>query len=437
MHKYEEFRENLISEKLYKKLNDYRQHLNEVVSNNEFIEGVNTVSKIISVAQTVLDEQGLKYIWLVPIESSINEYSENNFIAYNPCSKKSYALVQSPQIQKQSAAILMGSNYRIATCYRGEKCDEKHSQIFQQLDVEFKNRTADEIRAIAEKIILGCIKEILKEDIGSIDQYRYSDLIELYGEDEPNLFWGLKIVFFDGEPVINLSNVNDFYKVRKLLSDLSDFKIVKDNYGNRVIMCCLDESKKIESLRLLRRKLIEIGVREQRVESQYLYWIHRMPYAEKKNNKLMPLHHIMTLPILAKKDDSFSFSKLSENELLSLECESFDLILCNERCTAEVLGGDERINSFSLQLDAIKRFGYSEEQYAFLLELLHFNEISDNPCTLGGFAIGIERLANMFLGLNDMKYVQLFPTNSIDSELIHAISIEEQSKPNYKAINYY
>lgn len=436
MHDYQEFREKIISKKLFDKLNDYRNRLNEVSLNGEFTEGINIVSKIVNIAQTILDEEGLKYVWLVPIESSINEYSENNFIAYNPYSKKSYALVQSPQIQKQSAAILIGSNYRIATCFRGEKCDRKHSQIFQQLDVEFKNRTADEIRAIAEKIIVSCIKEILKEHVTNIEQYRYRDLIELYGEEEPNLFWGLRIVFFDEQPVINLNNVNDFGKVKELLGDLDEFKIVMDHNGNRGIMSCLDGAEKIKSLRVLRRNLIEMGVREKRTASQHLYWIYKMPYVEKKNNKVTPLHHIMTLPILAKEDSSFSFSKLTEKELLGLECESFDLILCNERGTAEVLGGDERINSFSLQLDAIKRLEYSEEQYAFLLELLHFNDTNDKPCILGGFAIGIERLANMFLGLNDMKYVQLFPTNSSDSELVHAISIEDQIKFSYNQVNY-
>lgn len=137
---YDEFRKSITNSKLSEKLNEYVDRLKDVYTNNDIHRGLLIGSKIREITQRILFESDATYIWLPPLETSIDEYSSENFVAKNPYTNKSYSLVQSPQIQKEAAAIVAGTNFRIVDCYRGEKTDATHSNIFQQIDIEFANR---------------------------------------------------------------------------------------------------------------------------------------------------------------------------------------------------------------------------------------------------------------------------------------------------------
>lgn len=422
---YEEFRSKINSKELNDNLELYYSRLSEVYTNNKIIDGISIGSKIREIIQSILIREGCQYIWLVPIETSINEYSKNNFIAYNPYNKKSYSLVQSPQIQKEAAAILLGSNYRLVDCYRGEKTNEMHANIFQQIDVEFSNKSESEIRKIGKEIIETCFRQILNVEININDAYSYSELLELYGTDSPNLGAGFKIC--------TLGEQKQYYLLipEGTLSDVKD--IVKN-----INFCCLNGNKllfdkkvEITDIRKIRNEFIsKLGNKLD--NNYYCYWVVDMPYAECKNNIIKPTHHIMSMPSIVYDDCNFSFDNLSDYDLCNLKCNSFDLMMCNNSQVVEVLGGDERINSFSLQYSAIKRLNYNVEQYAYLLEALRFNDVHEKK-RLGGFALGTERLVQFLIGCYDMKYVQLFPTNLPNGMLTHAISIEDMKKVRTKS----
>ncbi len=413
---YEEFKNQITSEKLKENIELYYSRLSEVYNDNKIIEGLDVASRIRKIIQKVLFEEGCKYIWLVPIETSIDEYSTNNFIAYNPYNKRSYSLVQSPQIQKEAAAIVLGSNFRLVDCYRGEKADTTHANIFQQIDVEFANKTEYEIRKVGKKIIEECFKEILNIDINIVDTYSYKELVELYGTDNPNLGLGFKICKTEKQYFLLVPN-EYLYSVHKMVNNLNFCYLD----GNKLMF---KEEMEINDIRIMRNEFINKLRDNINNNTLYGYWVVNMPYAECKNGILKPTHHVMSMPSIAHEDNNFSFDNLSDSELCNLNCNSFDLIICNNSHAVEVLGGDERISDFSLQYSAIKRLGYNVEQYAYLLEALRFNENHDKK-RLGGFAIGAERLVQFLIGCYDMKYVQLFPTNLPNGILTHATSIED------------
>ena len=75
---YEEFKNQITSEKLKENIELYYSRLSEVYNDNKIIEGLDVASRIRKIIQKVLFEEGCKYIWLVPIETSIDEYSTNN-----------------------------------------------------------------------------------------------------------------------------------------------------------------------------------------------------------------------------------------------------------------------------------------------------------------------------------------------------------------------
>lgn len=418
---YDEFRKSITNSKLSEKLNEYVDRLKDVYTNNDIHRGLLIGSKIREITQRILFESDATYIWLPPLETSIDEYSSENFVAKNPYTNKSYSLVQSPQIQKEAAAIVAGTNFRIVDCYRGEKTDATHSNIFQQIDIEFANKNEEEIRNIARKIVETCFREIVGITLNVDEIYSYETLVKLYGTDSPNLKNGFFIQEKDGRYSIEVTSSEDMKQILPFVSKIQVCEIL----GDYIVFA---DKYPIENIRKVRDELIRLTQNREKMEDTELfgYWVSDMPYAEYKNGIIRPTHHIMSRPKESSKDD-FSFLNLTDEELCKLKCNSFDLLVCTPSRVVEVLGGDERISDFKTQYEAIKRMGYSLEQYAFLLETLKFND-EYSKAKLGGFAIGVDRFAQFLSGTNNMKFVQLFPTNLPNGELLHAISIEDMNE---------
>ena len=418
---YDEFRKSITNSKLSNKLDEYFDRLKDVYTNNDIHRGLLIGSKIREITQRILFESDATYIWLPPLETSIDEYSSENFVAKNPYTNKSYSLVQSPQIQKEAAAIVAGTNFRIVDCYRGEKTDATHSNIFQQIDIEFANRNEEEIRSIARKIVETCFREIVGITLNVDEIYSYETLVKLYGTDSPNLKNGFFIQEKDGRYSIEVASSEDMKQILPFVSKIQICEIL----GDHIVFA---DKYPIENIRKVRDELIRLTQNREKMEDTELfgYWVSDMPYAEYKNGIIRPTHHIMSRPKESSKDD-FSFLNLTDEELCKLKCNSFDLLVCTPSRVVEVLGGDERISDFKTQYEAIKRMGYSLEQYAFLLETLKFND-EYGKAKLGGFAIGVDRFAQFLSGTNNMKFVQLFPTNLPNGELLHAISIEDMNE---------
>lgn len=418
---YDEFWASIANKKLKEKLQQYSDRLHEVHNDEKVQSGILIGSKIREITQRILFESDATYIWLPPLETSINEYSKENFVAFNPYANKSYSLVQSPQIQKEAAATLMGTNFRIVDCYRGEKTDATHSNLFQQIDIEFANKSEKEIRGIAKKIVETCFREIIGITLNIDEMYSYERLVRLYGTDSPNLKNGFLIEEKDGHYSIGVGSPEEMKQILPFISKIQTCEIL----GNQIFFV---DKYPIERVREIRKELVNLTRKNEQVDRFDLlgYWVTDMPFAEKKNGIIRPTHHIMSRP-KGDLDEKFSFMNFTDEELCRLECNSFDLLVCTPNRVVEVLGGDERISDFKTQYEAIKRMGYSPEQYAFLLETLKFND-DESHTKLGGFAIGVDRFAQFLSGTNNMKYVQLFPTNLPNGELLHAISLEDMDE---------
>lgn len=415
---YKSFQESITNHVLKTTLETFSERLSAVSENEHIRRGLLIGSEIRRICQQVLFEEGLTYIWLVPIETSIYEYSENDFTAFNPYNGKTYALVQSPQIQKETAAVTIGSNFRIIDCYRGEKTDFSHSNIFQQLDIELAEKNESEIRRIAGKLVNACLKEISNVSLELTDTYSYTDLVHYYGTDSPNLCIGLQIEEDSGIYSLRVKS-STRADVKAALSAFPELTLV----GDKVVF---PRKTDLSFVREVRKALAQPLLQKIENTELYGYWVVDMPYAKMNNGTVEPVHHVMTLPKVSHQQSSFSFESLSDEELCSLECNSFDLIICGKAGAIEVLGGDERIHEFDMQFSALKRLNYDIQRYAFLLEALHFND-EHQRVSLGGFAVGIDRLAQFISGTADMKFVQLFPTNLPEGNLLHAIAIEDFS----------
>ena len=107
-----------------------------------------------------------------------------------------YALPQSPQLFKQ---LLMVSGYnryfQIVKCFRDEDLRGNRQPEFTQIDMELAFTSQDEILAIVEKMVADIWSSTLDIKVQlPVSRMTYSDAMENYGTDAPDLRYGLKLV---------------------------------------------------------------------------------------------------------------------------------------------------------------------------------------------------------------------------------------------------
>lgn len=393
----------------------FSDRLQSLMNGESAHDGLIIIDKIRHYCQNWLVNHGCLGVWLVPFDNYINEYSSNNYIAFNTYYKKHFALIQSPQIQKEAAAIALGDNFRFVDCFRAEKTDFSHCSIFQQLDVELIGRDENGTRNYAESMIEDCINRVKGRTLKCLGGFRQSDLLKWYGTDEPNLNSGC---YISDDRTIVLPSLE-----ASALCDIEHFVQSNPTTMHMDANCIRIEQESMSQIRTIWNKITEmIPVNPQMI---YAYWLINLPLAQRDSEgKIRATHHIMSKPLLDSGLSSTSLFQFSDDELCRLPSRSYDLMLCSTDHVVEVIGGDMRINSFCEQLDAIKRFGLDPSNYAFLLETLHLND-KNHRLQISGFAVGIERLTQFILNEFDMSFVQLFPTNLPDGKMMHAMSIEE------------
>ena len=108
---------------------------------------------------------------------------------------KFFALPQSPQLFKQ---LLMVSGidryYQIAKCFRDEDLRADRQPEFTQVDVELSFTTEEEIMSINEDMIRSVFQKVLDVDLGHFPQMPYSEAIDRFGSDKPDLRIPLELV---------------------------------------------------------------------------------------------------------------------------------------------------------------------------------------------------------------------------------------------------
>ena len=82
---------------------------------------------------------------------------------------------------------------------------------------------------------------------------------------------------------------------------------------------------------------------------------------------------------------------------------SFDLLFRG----LEITTGGRRINEYPMMLDSLSKFGLTPEGLGAYMDIFRYG------CPPhGGFAIGLERLTQKILGLQNVKEASLFPRGS-------------------------
>src|SRR5690606_9617266 len=112
---------------------------------------------------------------------------------------KFYALAESPQLFKQLFMVAGYDRYfQIVRCFRDEDLRVDRQPEFTQIDIELSFVNQDDIFRLVEGLVFKLWREVLGVDLlekypsGRFPQMKFADSMRDYGNDKPDLRFGIK-----------------------------------------------------------------------------------------------------------------------------------------------------------------------------------------------------------------------------------------------------
>jgi aspartyl-tRNA synthetase len=379
-----------------------------------------------------------------------------------------YALPQSPQLFKQ-LLMMAGFDryYQIVKCFRDEDLRADRQPEFTQIDVETSFLDELEIRELMEGLVRTMFKETLGVELDDpFPIMTYADAMRDYGSDKPDLRVRLKLT-----ELTDLMRTAEF-KVFRSAADLPDGRVAALNvpaggtltrkeiddytsfvaiYGAKglayikvndaskpnelglqspivkflssdvlaqivartgaksgdLIFFAADRSKIVDdSLGALRAK---VGHERGFVEPGWKpLWVVDFPMFEYDELKKMwgARHHPFTAP----KDGHEQLFGTDPGNALA---KAYDVVLNGW----EIGGGSVRIHRPEVQAAVFKALGIGEEdqqkKFGFLLKSLQYGAPPH-----GGIAFGVDRMAAMMAGVDQIRDVIAFPKTQRGQDLL-------------------
>lgn len=431
-------------------------------------------SKITSVTRKFLDSEGFIDVETPMLTKPTPEGARDYLVPSRVNNGKFYALPQSPQLFKQ---LLMVSGfdkyYQITKCFRDEDLRKDRQPEFTQIDIEMSFVTQEDVMTTNEKLVQEIFKEVRGVTLGApFERMPYSEAMERFGSDKPDLRFGFELKdvsqalkdsefkVFSGTiqkgGVVKGININghmddfsrkDIKKLEKFVAEygakgLAWMKIKEDgvnspiakflseeeienvvemmngNVGDLLLFVADTKEVAYASLGALR---CEVAKRLNLLDNDEfkVLWVTDFPLFEydDEEDRYVAKHHPFTAP---KVEDIELLEKDPENA----RANAYDLVINGY----EVGGGSIRINTLDMQEKMFKALGFSEEEaqekFGFLLDAFKFGAPPH-----GGIAYGLDRLAMLLTGTENIREVIAFPKTQNATSLLTdapAIASEEQ-----------
>lgn len=361
-----------------------------------------------------------------------------------------YALPQSPQLFKQLLMCAGFDRYfQIAKCFRDEDLRADRQPEFTQIDVEMSFCEQKDIMQVAETFLKDIFKACGKDISTPFRIMQYSEAMEKYGSDKPDLRF--KLEFIDvidifarsnneifaniakdskknrikalrvpkGDTIFSKRQMQGFEEfVRKFGAQGLAFIQVKED-GLKGPLCKfftqddLDElSKRCE---LETGDVVFFGAGAKKVVLDYMgrfriflaqtlgiidenalefLWVVDFPmFEENDDGSYSAMHHPFTMP-----------KNVDEQNIEDISSVAYDVVLNG----VELGGGSVRIHKKEIQQKVFKLLKIDENEqrakFGFLLDALSFGAPPH-----GGIAIGLDRLIMLVSGALSIREVIAFP----------------------------
>lgn len=375
---------------------------------------------------------------------------------------KFYALPQSPQIYKQLLMIAGFDRYiQLARCFRDEDLRADRQPEFTQIDMEMSFADVEDILAIGEGLIKRLMKEIMDTDLPTpLPRLKYNDAMSLYGSDKPDTRFDMTIkdlsetvrdtgfsVFADavgnGGSVRGIVAKNAASALtRKEIDKLTEFvkgigakglayirwvdetpgcsfgkfmaegelegilKALGCEKGDAAFIVADKNSVVLPVLGALRLKVAkQLDIIP---DGFNFLWITDFPFFEYNDDTKHwdAMHHPFTMP----NDDCLQYLESDPGKVFA-KC--YDLVLNG----TELCSGSIRITDSELQQKMFEILGLTDEEietkFGFLVNAYKYAAPPH-----GGMGIGLDRLAMILCGAENLRDVTAFPKVKDASELM-------------------
>jgi len=372
-----------------------------------------------------------------------------------------YALPQSPQTFKQLLMIAGYDRYfQIVKCFRDEDFRADRQPEFTQIDCEMAFVEQEDVLNAFEGLVKDLLLKIKSVEFdGPFPRLSYNEAVEKYGNDKPDIRFGMVIrelsdlvkgkgfnVFDSVEYIGGICAEGCAEYSRKQLDALTDFvkkpqigakgliyvkynadgtfkssvdkfyneaelkkwaALMKAKPGDLLLVLAGDKNETLNALGELRLEMRDI-LNLINKEKYAPLWILDFPLLEwdEETKRYYAKHHPFTSP---KSEDI----DLLDEDPVAVRANAYDMVING----IEVGGGSIRIHNRQLQQKMFKILGFTKEeaekQFGFLMNAFQYGAPPH-----GGIAFGFDRLVALFAGQNSIRDVIAFPKNNSGRDIM-------------------